>query len=635
MVYARKKEEDYPQPETWLRLDDIRGGRLLFFLMTIPPRFLDEIRSRVTLSSLVGKKVKLTRAGREFKACCPFHHEKSPSFYVNDDKQFYHCFGCQAHGDAVEFVMRHDNLSFVDAVEVLAAEAGLQMPKPDPAAVKKAEKEKDLYSLMEAATKWMQDQLYLPANREILSYVEGRGLKRETLGAFRVGFAPGDGQAMRKHLLAAGYKDEQMFEAGLLKKSEKSREPYIFFRDRVMFPVMDRRGRVIAFSGRILPDHLRPPDRGDFKPGKYINSPEGPLFDKGRTLYSEGMARQAAREGKPVIVTEGQMDVIAAAQAGFTGAVAPMGTALTEEQMVKLWSILIDEPKVPILCFDGDNAGRNAAARASERLLPLLKPNHSARFAFMPDGEDPDSLIKANGAGAFQHVLDSAISLFDFVWMLATQGKDFSVPEVRAGVVKSLEAEIGKIADREVQIHYQALMRERISEAFFKRRQPSQGGRGAMPGPALSAARPRTPVFQGIHARILLAAVLNHPHIFEQVEEAFASFDLPQPLNGLRDAVFSVLSGAQGLDREGLRGHLDDLGYGKEVDDILSESLYVHASFAAPAADPALVAGLWMELWNGLQEKATRGEIRDGWKAAFDADRLEDEERLRAIIQKS
>ncbi len=606
--------------------------------MTIPPRFLDEIRSRLTLSAVIGKKVKLTRAGREYKGCCPFHNEKTASFYVNDDKQFYHCFGCGAHGDAIGFMMQDGNLSFIDAVEALAAEAGLQMPRPDPESVKKAEKSRDLHALLDAASKWMEEQLYTPKNSGVLAYLTGRGLKKEMLASFRIGFAPADRQVMRTFLKSKNFDDEMMAEAGLVKKNDKG-EVYAFFRERVMFPVTDRRGRVIAFSGRILPDHMRPPDRGDYKPGKYINSPEGPLFDKGRTLYAEALARQAARDNKPVIVTEGQMDVIACHQAGFNGAVAPMGTALTEEQILSLWSIIVSDEKVPVLCFDGDNAGRKAASRACERILPLLKPNQSAKIAFIAEGEDPDSLIKANGPAAFQKVLDGAMSLFDFVWLGATSGRDFSIPEVRAGVVKHLNDEMKKIADREVQKHYQALVQERVAETFFRRKsgggdyRPYNKGERNYP-PKMQAIKPRAPVFRDIHARVLLAALLNHPHIFEQVEESLGGLELQnEALGRLRDALISAISGDSGLDRETLKSHLNASGYGKEVDDILSESLYVHAGFAAPRADPDGVARQWMELWADMQKKVAQREISAGWKDAFRAGSPEEEERLKTIIQ--
>ncbi|MCC7304866.1 MAG: DNA primase [Alphaproteobacteria bacterium] len=601
--------------------------------MTIPPRFKDEIRNRLTLSTIIGKKIKVTRAGREFKACCPFHKEKSPSFYINDDKQFYHCFGCGAHGDVIEFVMQHDNLSFIEAIETLAAEAGLQVPKPDAQSVQRAKEEKSLHELVEEATRYFIQYLHsTKEGGEVLRYLLQRGLREETIHAFRIGFAPEDRQALRKHLKSKGFDDKAMTEAGLLKKG-KDGEPYAFFRGRVMFPVSDKRGRVIAFGGRILPEHMRPPERGDFKPPKYINSSETPLFEKSRNLYAQSLARQAGREGKPILVTEGYMDVIACHQAGFAGAVAPMGTALTEEQILALWGMIGAEEKVPVLCFDGDNAGRSAAVRAASRILPLLKPNHSARIAFLPEGEDPDTLIKAGGALALQKVLDSSVTLFDFLWLSATAGRDFSSPEMRAGLSATLEEEIRQIPDREVQTHYRNLLRGRISETFFSR---PQGGRpGKSRQPLAGALRPRAPVFRDIHERILTAAVINHPFIFETVEEAFADLQLPpgSPLDRLRQAVITVLSDNHGLDRQALQHHLISAGLEKEMGDILSESIYVHAGFASPGADSAVVSARWMELWHDMRGIAAQAEIRTGWKTAFEAGSNDEEEKLRNLMR--
>ena len=370
--------------------------------MYISPRFMAELRDRLTLSEIVGRRVKLTRAGREFKGCCPFHNEKTPSFYVNDDKQFYHCFGCGAHGDAVGFVMQNSNISFIEAVEMLAGEAGLEVPQQTPQEIQKAKQQKDLYDLMEAATQFFEEKLYRPAGKEALQYLQQRGVKEDSLSSFRIGFAPDDAQALYRHLRKEGYSEEQMIESSLIRPSKKGGDPYAFFRERVMFPVTDRRGRVVAYGGRILPDHLRAPDRGSFKPPKYMNSSDTPLFHKGRMLYGESHARQAASDGELVIVVEGYLDVIACFEAGWRGAVAPLGTAMTEDQIASLWKMIPDDRKVPVLCFDGDEAGRRAAARACERILPLLKPNHSARIAFLPEGQDPDSLIKAQGKKAFE-----------------------------------------------------------------------------------------------------------------------------------------------------------------------------------------------------------------------------------------
>ncbi len=575
------------------------------------------------------------RAGREFKACCPFHHEKTPSFTINDDKQFYHCFGCGAHGDVINFVMKHDNLDFMSAVEALSADAGLQVPKLDPIQAQKAQRVKDLYDLMDEAANWFTAQLYARNNKDVLSYLEGRSMSRESLASFRVGYAPADRQALRTHLKAQGYNDSDMSEAGLLRKNDKSPEPYIFFRDRVMFPVSDRRGRVVAFGGRILPEHIRPSSNDGFTPPKYINSSDTPLFDKGRMIYNEQLARQAVRDNLPVIVTEGYMDVIACAQGGFKGAVAPMGTALTEDQITLLWAMIPGDEKVPILCFDGDNAGRKAAVRACERALPLLKPGCSLSFAFMPDGEDPDSLIKSGGNKAFQKILSNASSLLEFLWASHMGGRNFETPEARAGVVKALENQIKSITDRDVQYHYQALIRAKVSETFFRRGGQNKGYKTGGFRKAIATIKPRSPVFRDIYARALMAAIINHPFIYEDVEEPFGQLALVgERLNSLRQNVISILTHEPDLNRDSLCNHLISQGFEKEISDILNESVYVHARFASPGVEAESVTGKWMELWDAVQERGARHEIKQGWKQAFEESSEETEDKMRYIIGK-
>lgn len=614
--------------------------------MSIPPRFLDEIRNRLTLSEIIGRRISVQRAGREFKACCPFHKEKTASFTINDDKGFYHCFGCGAHGDVIGFVMQHDNLAFPDAVEMLAADAGLQMPKPDPAARKEAERQKDLYTLMESATKWFQDELNKAENKDIQTYLDQRGLGGQTQENFRIGYAPADGQALRKALKLQGYTDAMMIEACIAKASTKGGEPYIFFRDRVIFPVADKRGRIIAFGGRILPEHIRPQTNPDFKPPKYINSSDTPLFDKGRMLYGEQHARHAAREGHSVIVTEGYMDVIACHQAGFKGAVAPMGTALTEQQIASLWSMIPNDEKVPVLCFDGDKAGRSAASRACQRILPLLKPNQSARFAFMPEGEDPDSLLRSGGMQALKAVLQASMPLFDFLWASYTAGRSFETPEKRAGLEKNMQKEVAQIQDPDVQRYYKELVRTRISETFFPRYQNKnkppanqgykQPGQLKTPGSPLKMKKPAQ---RGTEAkdRILLAAILNYPEIYDQIEEAFGEFHPANPrLNDLRQKIIALCEGAQDrpLDSAALRHNLELQGFQQEIDDILNESVYVHAAFCRPAnrsdSDEAHRAQSWLEFWRTMSGQTYAEEIKAGWKQAANE---EDEEKLRNLLR--
>lgn len=579
--------------------------------MAIPPRFINELRDRLTLSDILGRRMKLTRAGREYKGCCPFHHEKTPSFTVNNDKQFYHCFGCGAHGDVVNFVMEHDNLSFIDAVEMLAAEAGMQVPKQTPQDVAKAKEEKDLYSLLEETAVFFEEGLRHPANKEALQYMVERGAEN-LLEPFRIGFSPEDGQALRKYLAGKGYSDKQMLQAGVLRPSNKGGEPYSFFRGRIMFPVTDRRGRVVAFGGRIMPEHLRPPERGDFTPPKYMNSSDSELFHKGRMLYNESRARQAVSEGKPLIVVEGYTDVMALFEAGFHGGVAPLGTALTEEQILLLWKMIPDERKMPVLCFDGDNAGRRAAERAAERLLPLLQPNQSVLFAFLPQGQDPDSLIKAQGKKAFQAVLDAAMPLADFLWLSNVKDQSFDAPEARAGLGQKLEQITERITDRSVQNYYRQMFKDKIFQYFrkssyndFKKGMPANVNRHSnvkIARPTFSANR--------LPQMILLACVINHPALFDQVEEECAQLSIADTrLDMLRQAVIDVLCSKENLDREELQRHLINTGFKAELELILSDAVYTHAGFARASTDIMDVQAGWAEVSAMIARRSVSQEL--------------------------
>src|SRR5260370_25158747 len=350
--------------------------------MAFPPGFLDELRARLSLSDVVGRKVSLTRRwGSEYAGLCPFHNEKTPSFTVNDRKGFCHCFGCGAHGDAVGFVMKTEGLSFPEAVEKLAREVGLPVPRATPAERERADRVATLQQFAEEAARWFQQQPRLPAGGQGLDYLRGRGVEQATSDDFRLGFAPDSRDGLLAALKREGVPVDKIVEAGLAIQPDDDREPYDRFRGRVMFPINDRRGRVIAFGGRVM---------GAGEP-KYLNSPETPLFHKGATLYCLDRARMAATQDQPVVVAEGYMDVIALQDAGFVGAVAPLGTALTEGQLGELWKLAAE----PYLCFDGDNAGRRAAARAAERALPLLRAGKSLRFLVLPAGEDPATLIPA------------------------------------------------------------------------------------------------------------------------------------------------------------------------------------------------------------------------------------------------
>lgn len=611
--------------------------------MSLSPRFMDALRSRLTLSEIIGRRVRLTRAGREFKGCCPFHNEKTPSFYVNDDKQFFHCFGCGAHGDVVGFTMRLGNLSFPEAVEALAAEAGMEVPKPSPQDAARARQERDLYALVEETTLFFEDNLRRRANEDALGYLRGRGLTDETMSGFRLGFAPADGGSLRAHLLKKGFRDPEMIEAGVLHVSSRGDAPYAFFRDRIMFPVGDRRGRIVAFGGRVMPDHLRPPSRSGHKPPKYINSSETSLFHKGEMLYGLAQARQAAGAEHPVLVVEGYLDVIACHQAGFRGAVAPLGTALTEEQIAALWGMIPGREKTPILCFDGDEAGRRAAARGAARILPLLGPDRSVRIAFLPEGQDPDTLILSQGRTAFESVLSGAMGLADFIWSGLRAGRAVDTPESRAGLARDLEAEALKIADRQVQEYYLRSFRDRVREAFFASRPAfagkagrfSSGSPGGQGGRALAGAPSvRRPAFAGgrLRGAILLATILNHPDIFEEVEDDFCGLEWDDPgLLRLSGAVISCLHVNPGLDIAALHRHLTGAGLENEMGRVLCEAVYNHAGFARPRAERAEALEGWRETVRSVRVQGMGREIRSATQALSGDFSMENESRLIAL----
>lgn len=482
--------------------------------MSLTPQWLDELRARTTLSALIGRSIKVTKAGREYKACCPFHNEKTPSFTINDEKGFYHCFGCSAHGDAIRWMTDQRGLSFMDAVKELADAAGMQVPAADPKAAAKAERANTLYDVMTAAQDWFVTQFQGLEGAEARAYCERRGLKPETIKAFGIGFAPDSRGKLKEALKHFG--EDKLVEAGLL-ISVEDKEPYDRFRGRLMIPIRDPRGRVIAFGGRIL---------GAGEP-KYLNSPDTPLFDKGRTLYNLDKASAAARASGRVIVVEGYMDAIALAQAGFGEAVAPLGTALTEQQITMLWRMV---PK-PLLCFDGDAAGQKAAFRAAQRALGGLKPGHSLEFVTLPEGQDPDDLVRSAGPRAFAELLDQSEPLVERIWKIELAAEPVSTPEDRAGFKQRLGLHVANIADAEIRHHYADAFRERFdalfARSFTPQRQPT-GKRGPWrpnaPPPLTADARAIGNQGSDILVREILAALLRDPAQILRHQEALAGF---------------------------------------------------------------------------------------------------------------
>jgi len=583
-------------------------------------RFIDELRSRLTLSEIIGRQVKLTRAGREFRACCPFHGEKTPSFYVNDAKGFFHCFGCGVHGDAVSFRMRHDNISFMEAVESLAPEAGLEIPKPDPKSAEKFDELQRLLNIMERCGKWFEAQLKNGQNGFALRYLKERGLSDETIAQFRLGYAPNNWDAMREALLAEGIKAKDLVDLGVLKESsraDKADKPYSFFRGRVIFPVTDPRGRIIAFGGRHLDAAFAGQELKE-KPAKYINSSESPLFNKSAVLYGLARARAQVGPGKPLILVEGYMDVIALAQAGFTTAVAPLGTALTEGHMQLAWKISPPEAP-PLLCFDGDAAGQNAAARAIDRLLPHFTAQRSVRVVFMPMGEDPDSLVRKQGPESLNLLFGQALGVFDTLWQKELAQTPNS-PEGRAALQARLEASISQIGDPLLQRNYTQTLRDQIfhlgrSASPNNRRGKAPDkrlGKQAIPGMRIQS-RPS----QGLEKRgwqVLLAAAINHPFLLEQNLENLGIITLSDPdMERLREVLVHLMHQSHRetpLTSFEIKQFLSQRGLDDIVTNLLNKSIYQEFGFIRPESAADTVLEGWKDIWGRLHFKTITDENR-------------------------
>jgi DNA primase len=449
--------------------------------MSLSPQWLDELRSRISLSALIGRSVRVIKAGREFKACCPFHNEKTPSFTINDDKGFYHCFGCGAHGDAIRWMTDHQGLGFMDAVKDLAALAGMDVPAPDPRAAARAEAARTLHDAMAAAQDFFVRTLAGDAGQAARAYLARRGIAPGVIGTFGFGYAPDSRGALKAAL--GDFTTDQLVEAGLLIAVE-DRDPYDRFRGRLMLPINDARGRVIAFGGRILAA-----DKTDAP--KYLNSPDTPLFDKGRTLYNLHRAAPPARTSGRLIVVEGYMDVVALASAGIGEAVAPLGTALTEDQIGRLWQVV----PCPVLCFDGDAAGQRAARRAVMRALPLLHPGHSLTIVTLPQGKDPDDVVRSEGAGAIEALLQGGVSLIEALWQAERDAAPLNTPEDKAGLKARLIEATESIRHPDIRALYRRELLDRFGALAYPPRerapqrqpagQPRRGQRWQPPEPPL------------------------------------------------------------------------------------------------------------------------------------------------------
>jgi DNA primase len=590
--------------------------------MRFPPQLLDEIRARLPVSHVVGRRVGLKRKGREFVALSPFKAEKTPSFFVNDQKGFYHCFASGEHGDIFTFLMKTEGVSFPEAVERLAQEAGVPLPAPEARHPERDDERQRLYALLEASARYFEEHLRGAEGAEARRYLEKRGVERAAIARFRLGYAPNSRSALRAALARQGFGAADMATAGMLIAGDDIPVAYDRFRHRLMFPITDVKERVIAFGGRALDPGAQ---------AKYLNSPETPLFHKGQVLFNAATARAPAHAKRRLVAVEGYMDVLALWEAGIAEAVAPLGTALTADQVRLMWRFAPE----PILCFDGDAAGRRAAFRAVETVLPHLRPGLSVAFAFLPDGLDPDDLVRQQGAAALEAALARARPLADVLWEREWASGDWRTPERRARLDLQIRQLLARIEDGAVRSHYERAMRERLAETWratkpgtaggdrratlrpFAERAGQQGPRRGRTAPARAGGHFGVPPAAGPSASLrtsgivagstaalpsrealLLRTLLNHPWLIEDHAEEIAALPLTSPaLSRLRDAILSVQALDNSLDRAALRSQLSTTSLDRVVDLVERASTHRGDLFAEPGA--------------------SRGEVEAGWKHAL------------------
>ena len=565
--------------------------------MKFPPSFLDDIRNRVSVSSVIGRKVAWDRRksnpGKgDYWACCPFHGEKSPSFHADDRKGRYYCFGCKVSGDIFTYLIEKEGMPFPEAVAQLAAEAGLPMPVISQADVEREEQRTNLYEIMEISAMFFEAELQTARGAKARGYLADRGLSPAIQKEFSIGYAPDDRSALRTYLAEKKITVDQMAEAGLVITGDDIPVAYDRFRDRVMFPIRDARGRVIAFGGRAL--------RADV-PAKYLNSPDTPLFHKGEILYNFDKARGAAHNSSQLIAVEGYVDVIAMFRAGFTEAVAPLGTALTENQLAIMWKTVPE----PTLCFDGDSAGQKAAYRALDLALPLLKPGHSLKFAFLPEGQDPDDLLKSEGPEAVKTVVNAAEPMASVLWARALNENDRSTPERRASFERDLKQQLGHIADETVRKHYLSDLQERLANLFKGQSGPRRAFTPTgKPQPRLKwGQKPwelHQPASQKLKAlasksnstssaehreRMIVLTLINHPELVHEFYSEFRKTEIvSRELDSMRSQIIDSAFSMESLEAAVLRGHLLSRGFGPLLDRLETQAKRLNEWFLGPGA---------------------------------------------------
>jgi DNA primase len=617
--------------------------------MRYTPQFLDELKARLPVSELVGKRVKLVRAGREWKGLSPFNKEKTPSFFVNDQKQAWFDFSSGKNGSIFDFVMETEGVSFPEAVERLAQLAGVPLPKVTHEDAAREAHRKTLHEVMELAAKFFAATLAARAGAKARGYLADRGIDPATQLKFRLGYAPPERFALKEHLGGQGVPVEDMIEAGLLVAGDDIPVPYDRFRDRVMFPIADLRGRVIAFGGRALEKDA---------PAKYLNSPETPLFHKGATLYNMAAARQAAHDGAQVIAVEGYIDVIAMVTAGFAATVAPLGTALTEDQLTLLWR-LADEP---VLCFDGDSAGLRAAFRAVDLALPRLAPGKSLKFALLPQGQDPDDLLRSGGREAVHEAIEAARPLVAMLWARETEGHAFDTPERRAALEARIQAVTGSIGDEAVRRYYRQEFNERLSQFFAPAQAAprergaraqdwrSPGGRsrrngdwqprnglparpapGGKPAPyvVVSQQLAASPLHRGHRGALprrealILQAALNHPWLLHDHLEELASLEFRHAdAERLKGALIDIAAHAEAVEAAAVKADLAGRGFAAVLERLATAITTPSVWGAGPEAAADDVLTTWTQLvalhrqWHSLIKELKDAELALGQDAS-------------------
>ncbi len=589
--------------------------------MRFTPSFLDEIRARVPVSEVVRRRVPLKKAGREWKGLSPFNPEKTPSFTVNDQKGFYHCFSSGKHGDQFRFLMETEGLSFPEAVERLAKLAGVPMPIASPDDEKREARRKTIYEIVELAAKFFEETLQSRSGARARGYLADRGISPETQTRFRIGYAPAERFALKEYLGGKGISNEDMIEAGIVVSGDDIPVSYDRFRERVIFPIADFKDRIVGFGGRALAEDAQ---------AKYLNSPETPLFHKGFLLYNGAGARAATQQkNAPLIVVEGYIDVIAMVTAGFEAVVAPLGTALTEDQLGLLWRMQSE----PILCFDGDKAGQRAAFRAADLALTLLKPGKSLMFAILPEGQDPDDLIRTAGVEAMKEILETARPLSEMLWLREIESARIDTPERRAALEARLGEVIRMIADETVRRYYRDDLKARLSKLFAPiearfaprtRVEYQRGQKSRLSDPKIgltqrSGRLAASSIVRGPHTAIparealILLAVMNHPWLLSEHAEEFVALEFfHRDAETLRKAILAAAASGHASDAEALKARLREAK--TEEIAIRMERAISHKADWPVGSDSAVtdVVAWWRQIVSLHQKKRTLSrELRE------------------------